>query len=264
MISGASSGIGAATAVACGAAGMGVVLMARREERLRAVAAHVERAGGSARVYVGDVSDVGDCEGAVSACVEAFGHVYGVFANAGYGFERSFVDTTDEELRAMMEVNFFGTANLVRAALPGMVERGAGHVLVCSSCLGKFSVPFYSAYCASKAAQWPLGHSIAGECGPRGVYATTVHPIGTRTEFFDEARKRAGGGGQVSDRTPGFLMQEPSFVAGCVVGALRRPRLEVWPGWTGRGMRVCAALMSLFPGVAHAVVRRMGRVEAGS
>ena len=191
--------------------------------------------------------------------MERLGGLYGAFANAGYGFEKSFLETTEEDWRGIFEVNVFGTINLLRPAVRLMLERGEGHAVVCSSSIGKLAVPWYSAYCASKAAQWPIGHALAGELRERGVYSTTVHPIGTRTEFFDRARERSGGAGQVSDNTPGFLMQEPGVVARAIVRALRRPRLEVWPGVAGRLTGVGAGLLTAFPWLASLAGRGVAR-----
>lgn len=259
LITGASSGIGAATARACAAAGMPVALVARREDKLRAVADDVERAGVRTAVCVGDVTDAGACRAAVGAAVTQLGPMYAVFANAGYGLERSFVDTTDGELRAIFEANFWGTVNIlrpmidaIRVANSDQPGRG-GHVVVCSSSIGKAAVPYYGAYCATKAAQWPLAQAIDAELRSEGIYASTVHPIGTETEFFERSKKRSGGKA-LSDNTPAFFMQPPERVARAVVGTLRRPRLEVW---TSTPTRLALGLMTAFPGVASFVQRRM-------
>jgi short-subunit dehydrogenase len=250
VISGASSGIGAATAHACAAAGMPVLLFARREDKLRAVAAAIRDDGGSAELFAGDVTDASACEKALRACRDAFGGVYAAFANAGYGFEKSFLQTTDAEWRAIIDANFFGTVNLLRPAVREMAERGEGHALVCSSCIAKFAVPYYSAYCASKAAQWPIAHALFGELRNAGVHATAVHPIGTKTEFFEKSRERTGAEERMSDNTPGFLMQDARVVARAIVRALERPRLEVWPGVAGRMTALGAGLVTAFPWIA--------------
>ncbi len=263
LISGASSGIGAATARACAQAGMPVALMARRRDKLDAVAHDIERAGGRALVIAGDVSDPESCAAAVAQTVESFGSLYAVFANAGFGFEKSVLETTDDELAEIMGVNFWGTVHLVRPAAERMIELGGGHVIICSSCIGKFAVPWYSAYCASKAAQWHLGHALAGELMHHNIHATTVHPIGTKTEFFDEAKKRTPDKESVADNTPDFLMQSPDFVASRIVKAIRRPKLEVWTGAAGLGTRLTAALLTASPGLTHRMIKGVAKKKRG-
>jgi short-subunit dehydrogenase len=255
VITGASSGIGAATARACSDAGMPVLLMARRAERLDEVAQNLRSAGGRAETFVGDVTRQDDCDAAVHACVERFGELYAVYANAGFGFEKSALDTTDEELRHIFEVNFFGMMNIIRPATHRMIERGRGHVIACSSCVGKMSIPFYGAYCATKAAQWPIVQAMRGELEPHGVFMSTVHPIGTTTEFFEQA-KRKSAGAMVSDNTPSFLMQTPERVARSIVKALRRPKLEVWTHWP---THLGVAMLALSPRFAERFALAIGR-----
>lgn len=253
-IAGASSGIGEATALACARAGMPVALGARRVERVAKVARACELLGVRASSHELDVTEDGACERFVEEATGAVGPVHAVFANAGYGEERSVLDTPMGEARAMFETNFFGTLSLIRAALPGLVERGAGHVLICSSCLAFRPVPHYSMYCATKAAQHHVGQALRVELHGTGVEVSTVHPIGTKTEFFEKASDRSGGlrltGG--SER----FMQAPSKVADAVVGALRRPRPEVW---TDAGARAVFPLSMCFPGLTGLVLRRMVR-----
>src|ERR1044071_3959181 len=150
-ITGASSGIGRATAAACAAAGMPVALGARRLEKLQAAVDEIRRAGGRAIAVEMDVDRPRDCDAFVERTVGEFGSIHAVFANAGYGLERPIAAITDAELRAIFETNFFGTMNTIRPALAAM--KGAGHVLVCSSCLAKVGTPFVGAYSATKAAQ---------------------------------------------------------------------------------------------------------------
>src|SRR5882724_761167 len=116
-ITGASSGIGRATAIACAAAGMPVALGARRVEKLESAVREITAAGGRAIAVPTDVDKPEDCRRLVDRTVAEFGSIYAVFANAGYGFEKAMADTTDAELRAIFETNFFGTMNTIRPAM---------------------------------------------------------------------------------------------------------------------------------------------------
>ena len=255
MIAGASSGIGAATARACARAGMPVVLGARRVDRLEALAHEIEREGGSAAIAPCDVTRDGDCERLVGLCAERFGPVYAAYANAGYGFEAAAHRTTPAQWREIFEANFFGTLRLLDAATPTMLELRRGHLLICSSCLGRFPTPVYSAYSATKAAQHHVGRAMGVELRGKGVFVSTVHPIGTTTEFFDTAHARSDGA-QFTKRTPRFAMQSPERVADAIVRCLRRPRPEVWTSWP---TRAAIGLAAMFPRATDAFLRRAMR-----
>jgi len=249
-ITGASAGIGAAVARACARAGMPVALAARREDRLRSLAEEIERAGGRAFVRRVDVAQAEECRGFVEEAAAALGPLHAVLANAGYGFEAPVLETTDAALREILEVNVFGTLHTIRPALGPMLRAGSGHVLITTSCVSKIGIPFLSAYSLSKACQDHLGRALRAELAGTGVSVSTIHPIGTKTEFFEVAAGRSGGvapGGVVSSsRTPGAFMQTPERVAGAVVRCLRRPRAEVW---TSLPVRLGMAMGVAFPGV---------------
>ncbi|MHC4990399.1 MAG: SDR family NAD(P)-dependent oxidoreductase, partial [Planctomycetota bacterium] len=154
VITGASSGIGAATAIACAEAGMDVVLSARRSERLEDVAGEVRQRGRRAEIVAGDVCDPGMSVRLLDHANEVLGGFYAVFANAGYGLEKHVIDVPHDELRRVFDVNFFASVELAQEAARRLVDREEpGHLLMCSSCLAKFTMPGYSAYSATKAAQ---------------------------------------------------------------------------------------------------------------
>lgn len=244
-ITGASSGIGRATALACARAGMPVAVGARRLERLNALVEEIQRAGGRAIAVQCNVDNDADCRGLVDGALQAFGSLYAVFANAGYGIERPIHETTDEQMRAIFETNFFGTMRIVRAALPHLLAAGQGHILVCSSCLSKLAVPGFGAYSATKAAQDHVARAMRAELAGRGVAVSSVHPIGTQTEFFAqvEGRERA----PLSLHTPEFFMQKPERVARAIVRRLRKGRGgEVW---TSTLMRLLFAGAIAMPGL---------------
>jgi NAD(P)-dependent dehydrogenase (short-subunit alcohol dehydrogenase family) len=255
-ITGASSGIGRATALACAAAGMPVAVLARRAERLAEVCGQIERGGGRAIAVPGSVEDPADNERLVARTVESFGSIYAVFANAGYSVEAACTDMPVEEIRRMFEVNFFGSLDVVRAALAPMRAAGRGHALFCSSSLSKITMARYGCYSATKACQDMFARSMRLELRGTGVFVSSVHPIGTRTELFAAKGGDAGESAGVPNHTPGWLMQPPERVARAVVGCLRRPRGEVW---TSGLARAAIGLGVMMPGVADRVLGRMVR-----
>ncbi|MCC6285131.1 MAG: SDR family NAD(P)-dependent oxidoreductase [Phycisphaerales bacterium] len=254
LITGASSGIGAATARACAGAGMPVVLCARRLDRLERLAAEIRVSGGRAIAVPCDVTDPASCRAAVGDCIASFGSIYAVFANAGYAFEKATLETTDAEFRAILETNFWGTVNIVRPAVEAMTSAECGHVIACSSCLSKIGLPFYSPYTISKAAQDHWTRALRLELRAKGIRASTIHPIGTRTELFDEAASRSGGALKFDRPDSGGGMHSPERVASKVLACLRRPKPEVW---LSAPMRLALGLSVACPRLADRVLRRM-------
>lgn len=246
VITGASSGIGLATAFACAKAGMPVVLAARRLGRLQDAVASIEREGGKALALACDVGKDDDCQRLIDDACARFGPIYAAFANAGYGFESSIEHSTPEQLRDIFEVNFWGTVRVFHAAMPVLRARGEGHLLACSSCLSKISMPYFGAYSATKAAQDHICRAMRLELRGSGIHVSSVHPVRTRTEFFDETDRRSDPTG-ATIRKRLAIMQPPERVADAVVACLRRPRGEVW---TSGLMRTAMGLAGIFPQTA--------------
>jgi len=265
LITGGSSGIGRATALACARAGMPTLLFARREDKLKDAVKEIEAIGGRASYVVGDVVSKEDNQRAVDACIETFGGLYAVFANAGYGYELPFDEQTDEQLREIFEVNFFGTMHTINAALPHLKAQKNGHLLICSSSIGVMPIVYYGAYCATKAAQHHIGRALNLELRPYGIPCSTVHPIGTTTEFFDTLKERSGGESAITfDHTPKWAMQPASKVANAVLRCLQRPKPEVW---TSLPVRLGIVLGVLTPSLTDFflkgyVAKRQALVEA--
>ncbi|MCL4220949.1 MAG: SDR family NAD(P)-dependent oxidoreductase [Phycisphaerales bacterium] len=259
VITGASSGIGHATALGCARADMPVAVMARRADRLELLASQIRGAGGRVLTHVGAVEDAAACATLVERCRAEFGSVYAVFANAGHSIEQSVEEMPDESLRRMFEVNFFGSLNVIRPALALMRGAGRGHVLWCSSCLSKVSLPRYAAYCATKACQDHFARALRLELRGSGIYCSSIHPVGTRTEIWDNIVRHSPGGASLIDRSRANGGHPPQRVASAVVSCLRRPRGEVW---LSTPMRLVIALGVAAPGLADAVIERLARRRA--
>ena len=204
---------------------MKVALMARREDKLQAIAEKI----GADRccVIVGSVDSDEDCERAIEESQTKLGPLYAVLANAGYGQEIACHQMSIEDIRAMFETNFYGSLRLVLPAIEQFKERKQGHVLMVASCLSKIGLPYYGAYCASKAAQDYFCRGMRLELKGQGIHVSSVHPVGTKTEFFDEAAKRSGGSLKRAGSSERF-MQTPDRVANAIVRCLKKPKGEVW------------------------------------
>jgi short-subunit dehydrogenase len=260
IITGASSGIGAATAVECARHGMNVVLNARREDRLREMQSRIDKLGRKAAIVAGDVTEPGMSERTLDAADQAFGGFYAVFANAGYGTNKAIHLMSDQETRQMFEVNFFAGVDLLNKATIRLIERKQpGHLLMCSSCLAKFSMPLHGCYAATKAAQCQVCWAMRGELKPYNINVSSVLPITTTTEFFEVSAKKSGERSAAKvkpDDVPRFMMQSPEKVARAIVRCLKRPRPEVW---TSPFMRTLAGLMTMCPPLASLVMRSQKR-----
>ena len=236
LITGASSGIGAATARACIAAGMRCVITARREDRLKKLCTEL---GGSCSYIAGDVTE----NGFNQHLLDESGEVYAIFANAGHGLDQKIVDNNMEQFEELFKLNVFSAVELASLATKEMVKQKSGHIILNASCLSKFSVPHNSAYCGSKAAIEAIAKSIRIELKNSKVFVSTVHPIGTKTEFFKESSSRSGT--EFSDfekNYPAWLMQPPEKVAKAVVKCLRKPKPECW---TSLPMRLISVSLSV-------------------
>lgn len=264
LITGASSGIGAATALACARSGMDVVLAARRVEKLEGVAKQIEALGRRALAVACDVNNDDDVEQLFDKAWQTFGRLDAAFANAGYGLFGSTLDTDLQTHRDIFETNYYGTLRTVRAAVPYLHKSNEGlkHLLICSSVVSEVGIPMFGAYCATKAAQDSIAGSMRAELADEGVSVTSIHPVGTKTEFGEQARAHStdNAAAKRESNTPKAFEQTADHVADKIVSALRRPRPEVWPSTLSR---YAAALTTASPRLAAWVMRRHMRKISG-
>ena len=253
LITGASSGIGAALARELHKGGAKLALNARREDRLAELNAEV---GGEALILPGDVSDEATCRELVAKTAKHFGRLDTLVANAGYGLAKPVDETTHEEMQRMFAVNVFGTHDCARFAVETMKRQDTrdgyrGQVMMTSSGAARRGLPFAGPYSATKAAQLSLAEAMRVELKPQKIAVTSVHPIGTSTEFFDVAEE--GGSVKVAGVGPRSRQQSPEYVARKMAGAIRRPAREVW---TSRATRLALGLNSVLPAVGDFVMNR--------
>lgn len=242
VITGGSSGIGRATAIAAAVAGMDVVIAGRKQAKLEQTANEIQSLGRNALWVLCDVRSDDDVQRLIDQTVTRFGRLDVMFANAGHGLFASVERTTAEQSQEIFDVNFNGTLRCVQKCLPVMRKLGGlKHVIICSSSVSEIGLPMFGVYCATKAAQDSIASALRAEVAHEGITVSSVHPIGTRSEFFDRTRDAAGGA-EVPFNTPPGLMQTPEHVANCIVAAIRRPRPEIWPHfWTRIGMAIVTA-----------------------
>jgi len=208
-ITGASTGIGAATARHAVEAGWQVVLGARSEDKLAALA---EELGGEERALAirCDVTDWDDQQAFVQAALERFGGLDATLANAGFGAKRGFLEESVEHWKAMIDTNVYGCALTIRAALPHFRERGQGHFLLTSSVAGRLNLPG-SLYSATKHAVTAMGHSLRAELEDSGIRVTLIEPGMVATPFFDNPPSRALDADDVA-RAVIYALEQPPTV----------------------------------------------------
>jgi NADP-dependent 3-hydroxy acid dehydrogenase YdfG len=188
LITGASSGIGAATARRAAEAGYRLVLAARREEKLRALA---DELGGPDRALAVrcDVTEWADQQAMAETAIRRFGQIDVAFANAGFGAGRSFLGSTPEHWREMVLTNVYGAALTIRATMPALKE-ARGHLLLTGSVAGRRVLPG-SLYSCTKWAVTAMGEAARQELDGTGVRVTLIEPGMVDTPFFDEPVKNA-------------------------------------------------------------------------
>lgn len=188
LITGASSGIGAATARAAAERGYRLVLGARSADKLDALASEL---GGADRALAveADVTEPAGNEALVGAAREGFGRLDAVFANAGFGAKRGFLEEDPDHWRSMVLTNVLGVALTIRASLPSLLESGRGHYLITSSVAGRRALPG-SLYSATKHAATAIGEALRQELqtmhDQNGIRVTVIEPGMVDTPFFEQ------------------------------------------------------------------------------
>ena len=248
LISGGGSGIGSAIARRFAAEGARVVVTGRREAPLRTVA---EETGGLA--LPGDTANPSHASSAVAAAIDTFGGLDVAVANAGIGLGGTAAEVTDETWQRTLDVNVTGAMRLARAAIPALVSRGGGSIVLVSSVSGVVSSPSSAAYVTSKAALIGLVASIAVDHAADGIRANALCPGWIRTAMGDEAMdKLAAERGVDRDRAYAIATSpipmrrpgEPEEVAACAAFLASDDASYV----TGTTLFVDGGLLAVDPG----------------
>lgn len=250
-ITGASAGIGYATAKRAAAEGARVVLSARRTDRLHQLATDIRASGGEALAVPGDVTSEADMHALVARAVEVFGRLDVMVCNAGIGYHGPLDDTPPDVMRRLVDVNVMGTFYAARAALIVMRRQGSGHIIAVSSIAGRRGVGGSSVYSATKAAQIGFIEALRAEFHGTALHASLIYPVATTTEFHDAIARDFGH--TVSGKGP---RQTADTVARAIVRCMISPRAEVYPlGWAWW----LSVLSVVAPAQADRFIKRFGR-----
>jgi len=251
-ITGASAGIGRATAIRVARDGASVAICARRRDRLDAVASEIAAAGGRALPMVADVVNEDAMRTFVTETVDRFGALDVMICNAGFGIYGAIDDITPDQMRRLMDINYFGTYYATRAALPVFRRQQHGHLVIVSSIVGKRGVPYMGAYSATKFAQVGMAECLRSELHGTNIHVSVVCPVSTATEFTEVMTRETGG--EVS-RSLGPA-QTVDAVAEAIARAIERPIPEVYPYFKSRGL---VLLNAIAPGFTDRLVQKFGR-----
>ncbi len=244
IITGASAGIGAATARLFAAAGAKLVLAARSREPLERLAATLPGAVAAPT----DVSDPEQCRALVELARARHGRVDILINNAGVGLAGPVVELSSDDLERALAVNLFGPLWLMQAVAPLMRAQGRGQIINVSTVLAEQPLPYLGGYAAAKAALERLSETLRMELRGAGVSVTVVRPGSTRTEF---RARRLGAGGEQRRLAPPAV--PPETVARVILRAARREPLRAY---VTVGDRMAIWLARLLPGPVEALLSR--------
>ena len=242
IVSGASSGIGQAIVRELAKSPVRLVLVARREARLRELAAELREKDRDVEIVAGDIADPAVRRAAVERAEQVFGGLDMLVNNAGVGAIGPFAQADDARLRKIMEVNFFAPVELIRLAIPSL-KRGRSPLIVnVGSILGHRGIPLHTEYCASKFALQGFSESLRAELAGEGIGLLIVSPGTTQTEFSSHLLERTAS-------VPWSVNRGVSaeYVAKATVRAIQRGTNEIIPNWRGRMMlwlnRLCPRIL---------------------
>jgi len=226
IVTGASSGIGEATARQFGREGARVVLAARRVDKLESLAKEIDAMGMGSQAFVvqADLSKLEDIQKLVSGTLEIFGRIDVLVNNAGFG-RLDWLENLDpvKDIQAQIDVNVMGVIQTTRQVLPVMIQQRSGSIVNMCSMAGLVGTPTYTIYAASKHAVHGFSEALRREVKPWGIDVSLVYPGGVVTEFTQHAGIKR----KTKATTPKFMLLTAEQVGEAVVKLVRRPR-RMW------------------------------------
>jgi short-subunit dehydrogenase len=217
ILTGATQGIGRATAYTLAQAGCKLALAARNTEALQALAEELCRAGHQVRAFPTDMGDTAQAAALVQQTIDAFGKIDVVINNAAVGVRDSLLHMREVEARRVMDINYFGPVALIQAAIPQLQTNPEGGLIInISSIVGRRAMPGIAGYCASKAALEKMAESLRVELAADNIRVSTVYPGVTATRFNDNS---LGDSLQGRGRREGV---PPERVAQAILNTIRR------------------------------------------
>ncbi len=249
FITGASSGIGLATARRLAGEGYEVLLAARRKNLLARITGEIKKEGGQADYFYLDLTDPESVEKTARELLERANSPDILINNAGYGIYGLAEDILLEEARRMFETNFFGALSLTRKLLPALKKSEAGRIINVTSGVAKRGFPVMNYYSASKAALESMSESLKEELEPYGICVQVVYPLRTETEFSDSARRYVPDSFSFPSSGP---TQAADEVAGAISRGLKGERFRIHPHYS---TKLLGVLNEICPGLTSRLLK---------
>ena len=248
IITGASSGIGAATACRLAREQVCLTLAARREGRLQALAKEIEGLGSEALIVPTDVTRRADIDRMLQATLERWGRVDVLLNNAGISFDEPLVDLEPEKVRSELAVNLVAVIECAQAVLPAMLRQRSGHIINVASIEGLIATPGSSVYCATKFGVFGFSDALRRQLRGSGVQVSAVCPGYTPSEITPRLKAIVDGSPEAVHH-PGLM--PTTYVADQITKLVKHPRrMMVLP----RSWSVLVTMAFLFPGLADRLV----------
>jgi len=225
IVTGASSGIGRATALRLARERANLVLVARREKLLLSLAEDVQSAGGSALVLALDLRERDNIKKMIHSAQDRFGRIDVLINNAAFGFYGSVENTPADVVREIFDLNFDAPLLACQLAIPIMRAQGEGHIINISSVAGRRGLPLSGIYCATKFAMQGISEALRVEMQNSGIQVSIINPTATQTEFGANVRY---GDVQQKFKHMGHI-QPADAVAAAIVRCIKEPKAEVYP-----------------------------------
>ena len=250
LVTGASSGIGEATARLCAQAGYRLVLAARRSERLERLTEEIRLKGGVALPVQADLSNQADIKHLVEYSLKQFGRIDILLNNAGVG-RLGWLENLDpvNDIESQLRVNLLAVIYVTQAVLPGMIQHRSGHIINMASLAGMVGTPTYTIYAASKFAMRGFNEALRREVGVRGIRVSGIYPGVVANDFGSQAGARR----KTGLTTPRVLRLSSEEVARAVLRVIKRPRRTVI---LPPAMQMAVWLNAALPGLVDWAVER--------
>lgn len=258
FITGASQGIGKATALLFAKNGYDLIITARTKDKLEAVAAEIKALDRQVLAVSSDTSDRLAIESLIKQGIERFGQIDVLINNAGVCMSAPMSETTIEDWERIINVNLWGYIYTIKALLPHFTERQQGNIINVGSFGGKVPLPKMTAYCTSKFAITGLTETLRLELEPQGIHVSGVHPSVTNSDFMERAIFKDGDPEEKENRRKSMaqmmsspLSSQPEDVAEAILRAVKHPQAEIVVG----SAKVPAVLNRLFPGITQGMMQ---------
>jgi len=250
LVTGASSGIGEATARLFAREGYRVAMGARRLDRLETLANEIQVKGGQALPVAADLSRLEDIQSLVTTTLDHYGQIDVLLNNAGFG-RLDWLENLDpvKDVEAQLKINLVAVIQTAQAVLPHMILRRSGHIVNMASLAGQVATPTYTVYAASKFAVRGFTEALRREVGVYSIHVSAIYPGGVKTEFSEHtgAKRKTG------RTTPAALRLDAAEVAQAVLSIVRRPRRGLVIPWP---MRFSVWMNILFPGLVDRLIEQ--------